>query len=146
MGDSSINVQQPICPFHLSESPLHCSHLKLSKPLQSNYKCSTHLHPPANLNMWLCCNDVCVFTHTNTCATFKKKRKEENSPLSSPKALLELQAIMNDPLDKLQFSALCHDLRHPARVHWTGRRSAWVSGVYPLERAARQTEITIKSY
>lgn len=57
-----------------------------------------------------------VFLHTQI-RVQPLKRKEENSPLSSPKALLELQAVMNDPLDKLQFSALCHDLRHPARVH-----------------------------
>lgn len=53
---------------------------------------------------------------------------------------------MNDLLDKLQFPALCHDLRHPTRVNWAGRRSSRVPWVDPLQRATRQTEINTKSY
>lgn len=51
----------------------------------------------------------------------------------SPQAFLELQAVMNDPLDELQFPALRHDLCHTACVYRTGRRSPWVPGVNPLE-------------
>lgn len=64
---------------------------------------------------------------------------------SSPQAFLELQTIVNDPLDEFQFPTLGHDLRHPACVHWARRRPPWIPRVYPLERAARQTEIRIKS-
>lgn len=52
VDDSSISVQQPICPFHLSVSALHWGggHLNLLQQIN----CSTRVPPSAHFNIELC--------------------------------------------------------------------------------------------
>lgn len=50
LGDSSINVQRPICPFNLLPPPPTSTlsgYLNLSKPFQRGQNCDTLVHPSA---------------------------------------------------------------------------------------------------
>lgn len=113
----------------LPSSGAFSGHLNLSKPFQRGQNCSTLVHPSAN-------SDSCVtpeYLQSLSMIWLDKSKNIHLQPeatksglnpglilsccFSSPQAFLELQAVMNDPLDKLQFPALRHDLRHPACVH-----------------------------
>lgn len=54
LDDSSINVQQPICPFHLSVSPLHWCSQRPFKPLKAS---------PKRTKLQRSCSSICQFRH-----------------------------------------------------------------------------------
>lgn len=137
---------------HFSSWSLHCpgalsGHLNLSQTLQREGNCSNALmRTSASSNMQFCSSvqNISDFIHYLSCFFSCSRAAGANTyaitgletgynlirlihcpffHFSSPQALLELHTVMNDPLDKLQFPALCHDLRHSASVHRTRRRS-----------------------
>lgn len=88
------------------------SHLNLSKKYQ-NCTAAEHEHVGESFDTFLKCFRLLWFYTLQNKLILKAQVKL----YSSPQALLELQAVMNDPLDKLQFTTFRHDLRHPACVH-----------------------------